>query len=421
MIERTITSARAALDRYGVEDTDTVVVGCSGGPDSAVLADVVMTLARRGRLRPVTLLYVDHGLRPGSARDGDLVARLAAAGGASVRIEAVAVDRARASLEDAARRARYGAFERVADELGARWVLLGHTATDQAETVLMRIVRGTGVAGLAGIPWQRDRYLRPLLGVSREEIEAYAAARGLETAADPMNDDQQFLRNRVRRSLLPALRSENPSADEALRRLADAAGEQREVLDYAAAQLVSAARRGGAWSAQRLAEAPRAVAKRAISLILATATDAEVGEVHLEAVRSLCEPPRHGSSTIDLPGLQVLREYDELRLLTSPNEQPGPRLRANSSVSVSGMEGPYAVRTWQSGDRMRPERLAGRSAKLSDLFAAAQVPARLRPSARVVVRQSDGLIVWAEHLGPAHGCSIQVTLTCPDLVASNKC
>lgn len=420
MIERIITSARAALDRYGVEDTDTVLVGCSGGPDSAVLADVAMTLAQRGRLRPVTLMYVDHGLRSGSARDGDLVARLAVAGGASVRIESVVVDRARASLEDAARRARYGGFERVAGELGARWVLLAHTATDQAETVLMRIVRGTGVAGLAGIPWQRDRYLRPLLGVSRDEIEAYVAARGLETAADPMNDDQQFLRNRVRASLLPALRAENPSADEALRRLADAAAEQREVLDYAAAQLMSAAGQGTVWSATVLAAAPRAVAKRAIALILASATEAEIGEVHLQAVLSLCEQPRHGSRGVDLPGLQVMREYDELRLLTPPNEQPGPRV-PDSTVSVSGADGPYLVRVWQPGDRMRPKRLEGRSAKLSDLFAGAHIPARMRPSARVVVRQSDGLIIWAEHIGPAHGCSIRVTLTCPDLVASNKC
>lgn len=416
VVESITSAVRAVLDRHGVAAGDPVVVGCSGGPDSMVLAHVAIALAQRGRLGPITVLHIDHGLRPDSARDAAVVAALASRW-ATVRTETVAVDRARASLEDAARRARYDAFERVADEIGAPWVLLAHTATDQAETVLMRIVRGTGIAGLIGIPRRRGRYLRPLLGVTREEIEAWVGVVGVATVTDPMNDDQHFARTRVRTVLLPALRAENPRVDDALRRLADAAAEQREVLDFAAGQLLAAAGRDGQWSAAALAEAPRGVAKRAISLILAAGTEVEIGEAHLEAVLALCQPPRHGSRSVDVPGARVVREYDELRVSTSPNEQPEPA----PGLAVAGPEGPYLVRAWQPGDRMRPVRLAGRSSKLSDLYAAAHIPAESRRAARVVVRQSDGVIVWAEHLGQAHGCSIRVTLTRHDLVASNKC
>src|SRR5262249_34907279 len=150
------------------------------------------------------------------------------------RIVRVDVARAGGGLEDAARRARLAALERIADEVGARWILLGHTASDQAETVLARLLRGAGPVGLAGIPAARGRVLRPLLAVSRAEVLAYVEERGLAPARDPMNEDRAFLRSRVRHDLLPLLRRENPNLDEALNRTARAMREVSEALDWAA-------------------------------------------------------------------------------------------------------------------------------------------------------------------------------------------
>lgn len=398
-----------------------MVVGCSGGADSVALADLAMSAARRGRLGRVTLLYVDHGLRDGTAGEARRVCALAAGGGAEARVERAAVEQGAASLEAAAREARYAVFDRVADECGADRLLLAHTATDQAETVLMRMLRGSGVAGLAGIPAVRGRYVRPLLEISRAELEAYLDRRGLTYVTDPMNRDLRFTRSRVRHELMPRLRRENPLVEEALCRLASAAREQREVLDFAAAELLAAARSGpGVLSVARLAGSPPAVAKRAISLAIAELDGADqrqqVGARHLRAVLELVARPEAGSCSLDLPGLRATREYDTLRLERRAAGQQMP-----PDLAVDGPDGPYRIRPWAPGDRMRPERLHGHSRKLSRLFVDAKVPRRLRERARVVVRAADGAILWAEHLGPAHGSRVQVTLTTPTPVASNKC
>src|SRR5262249_49957774 len=152
-------------------------------------------------------------------------------------------------------------------------VLLGHTASDQAETVLMRLLRGAGPGGVAGIPARRGRYFRPLLGTTRAEIERYLTRHALEAIADPMNSDPRFLRTGIREKWLPALRAENPQLDAALCRMAERATEVTELLDYAALALRAQAKSGDGdrLAVAALAAAPAAVAKRAISQAAAAA------------------------------------------------------------------------------------------------------------------------------------------------------
>lgn len=379
-----------------------LIVACSGGADSVALAAWIAAEHRAGRAGPPTLAYVDHQLRPDSATDGDRVRALGDRLGLPVRVLEVTVDRG-ASLERAARDARHAALGALADELGAR-IVLGHTASDQAETVLLRLLRGTGVAGLAGMAPVSGRLLRPLLGCWRADTEAYCRERQIPTSEDPMNADERFARVRVRRRWLPALREENPSLDAALCRLADAAREQRELLELAARALLPAA--GEPLETPVLAAAPAAAGKRALAL---AAEGAGLGleASHLEALWALCRAPAAGTVTLDLPGGRALRCYDRLRFESGAT----PEAAAPAPLEVSGPDGPYALRRWQPGDRMRPERLRGRSRKLSDLFTDARVPREQRTSARVVVRERDGAIVWAEHLGPAHGAGVEVRLT----------
>lgn len=404
---------RATLERYGPGRA--IGVACSGGPDSAVLADAAMALHRRGAIGPVTLIHVDHGLRDGSADEARVVEALAVSGGGAFVAARVDVDRERASLEDAARDARYAALDEIAAERSLTWVLVAHTASDQAETVLMRIIRGTGITGLRGIPERRGIYLRPLLSTTRDEVAAYVEAAGLGAVHDPMNADPAHLRVRVRTRWLPELRAENPSIDAALCRLATSAGEQREALDVAAAPLAA---RGGV-TIDRLAEVPDAVAKRALALAADDAGVGPLGAVHLETLLELVRRPDAGTVSLDLPGGTARREYGHLRFtqnLTDTSETPVNR----SVVRATGPRGPYLVRKWAAGDRMRPVRLKGRSRKLSDLYGDARVPRDARRRARVVVREGDGAIVWAEHIGNAHNAEVCVSLTTSTTVASNK-
>ncbi len=406
------------LEASGIGSRDRVALGCSGGIDSTALACAVGTLVAAGCLAGATLIHVDHGLRPDSPRGGRWVARLAARLGLEFRLAHVEVAR-RASIEDAAREARYEALERIARELGDVFVLLAHTASDQAETVLMRAVRGTGVAGLAGIPARRGRYLRPLLRLGRAELERYLRERGEPALEDPSNDDMGIARNRFRRRWLPELRAENPRLEEALSRLAESAKDQREVLDYAAELLRERARHAAA-RPERLAVAPLAAAPRAVtSRALAREAERILGKPlsspHVRALVELARRPAAGSVEISLPGGRGVREYGDLWLESGAGgrELPG-------DIFIEGPDGPYEVRAWRAGDRMRPARLGGRSRKLSDLYIDAKVPKRIRDGARVAVRAGDGAIVWAEHLGRAHGVEIEVTLTPPEPLTSNR-
>src|SRR5688572_13533207 len=153
---------------------DRVLVACSGGPDSLALLYALRQLAPRLRIR-LRAVYVDHGLRREAAREGARV--VAWANELDLEAEVVRVQVPRRSME-AARVARYQALEAVARARGANRIALGHTLSDQAETVLMRLLRGAGVRGLAGIPPARGPFIRPLLDVTRTETEAYCLSRG---------------------------------------------------------------------------------------------------------------------------------------------------------------------------------------------------------------------------------------------------
>jgi tRNA(Ile)-lysidine synthase len=399
-----------ALAEAGVASGDDLIVACSHGPDSLVLADILLDLRR------VTLVYVDHGLRPEARAEGDAVVAFAAARGAPAMVVPAPVVRGRGDggLEAAARRARYAALDAAADRVGARWIALAHTAGDQAETVLAGLLRGAGAAGLAGMAPARGRYLRPLIDVGRDEVAAWARARRLAPSHDAMNDDPRFLRVRLRQELLPALRRENPALDATLARTARAMRECLEAIDAAAGAI--AARRDGQarrLAAAELALAPRAVAKRALAM-QAAALGSSLEARHLEALLALAAGPPRGSRGLDLPGLSARREYGDL-LLERAGARPTP---PPPRVAIAGDRSAYEIRAWRAGDRMRPARLHGRSRKLQDLYTDAKVPTRQRREALVVVRKADGAIVWAQYLGPAVDAGVEVSLTGPDRPAS---
>ncbi|GBD23309.1 tRNA(Ile)-lysidine synthase [bacterium HR29] len=233
--------ARFAEDERLFRGARRVVAGVSGGPDSLALMVVLQALASRFRFELV-VAHFDHQLRPDSREDLEFVRRVAAERGLKcVTGEGDVAARARETrrgIEEVARELRYQFLGFVAQRERADTVAVGHTADDQAETVLLRIVRGTGIRGLRGmvpvapLPGAPAlRLVRPLLVLRRAETLAVCQAAGLEARRDPSNESLAFARNRIRRMLLPALRELNPAIERALTGLARSAAEAFEELE----------------------------------------------------------------------------------------------------------------------------------------------------------------------------------------------
>lgn len=220
-----LTMARTIARHGMLAPKDRVLVGLSAGPDSSALLHALVLLSPRLELR-VEAAHVHHGIRGERAdRDAQAARALAESLGVPFSLERVdAPARARAgrlSLEAAARELRLQALERLAAERGCNRVALGHTADDQAETVLMWVLRGTGPAGLAGIPPVRGAFIRPLLDVWRRDVLAYCRAAEIFFVEDETNRSPRFLRNRIRMEVLPYLESTvRAGVKEALVRLA---------------------------------------------------------------------------------------------------------------------------------------------------------------------------------------------------------
>ena len=197
----------ATIRRRGLlQGGETVLVAVSGGADSVALLDLLRELAPALGLT-LHAAHVDHGLRPEAGADAEFVRALCERLGIPFHLERVSVRREPPweGLEAEARRARYAALFGRAAALGAHRVATGHTADDQAETVLMRLLQGAGPRGLAGIAPARGLLIRPLLETRRAEIEAHLSARDIEYVEDATNRDLRFLRNRIRHEILPFL------------------------------------------------------------------------------------------------------------------------------------------------------------------------------------------------------------------------
>jgi len=252
-------AARALAVAGGPAAGDGLAAAVSGGADSLALLHAMRTLAgpRGWRLAVVT---VDHGLRSGSAADAGFVVDHAKALGVDARLETLApADLARhrrAGQEGAARAARYQALWRAAGELGCGWLATGHTLDDQAETVLLQLLRGAGPDGLAGMSVRSGRLLRPLLGVRRAETRGCCAAVGVDWREDPTNAEPGPLRNRVRQRLLPLLEELRPGAAGALARTAALAADERDWLDPLVAATLAATQAGPEGSGEPRRGAP---------------------------------------------------------------------------------------------------------------------------------------------------------------------
>ena len=403
-------------------------VACSGGPDSMALLHALAKLAPSRDWR-LTVLHVNHGLRAESDREQALVAETCRNLQLPLRVQRLRPRERRTGIEVWARNERYAFFARCRQGCPLDFVATAHTRDDQAETVLFHMLRGSARRGLAGIPPKRGGWLiRPMLGCSRQEVEAYLRERRLPYAVDPSNADVRFARNRIRHRLLPLLESEySPQIRRHLASLAETAREEEDWLEESAADArTRLTGLDGSLALDGIEREPAGLRARILRQ-WAERTANDVTAVH---VRGLCELSRGlRQGRLQLPGkLTVVREAGRLRF-ESPaapatvreyrhllcagqsravgagwNLRLSPPETWNGGPVAARMDDPWSavfdcsaaghdlvVRNYCAGDRIRPLGMRGHK-KVHDVFVDAKLPRTLRRGFPVV--ELNGELAW---------------------------
>lgn len=434
-----------------------VVVGISGGPDSVAMAHLLQTLGFR-----LHLAHLDHGLRPDSREDAALVRQLSRAWNLPLHLERAEVaryaDAHGLSLEAAAREVRYRFLFRVARDVGAQAVAVAHTQDDQAETVLLHLLRGSGLTGLQGMRPKTHLWdpaiplVRPFLGISRQEVLAYCREQNLPYREDPTNRDLRFTRNRIRHLLLPLLEREfHPRVRETLARMARVVQQEVEVLQALTEQawdrvVQEAGEAFVFWDVSAMRDLPagvryhlwRRMALRLRPGLEMTFADVERAEAWLATASKgpvdwfggmyLAREDRNRGITArweaDLPTRfwpQVLAA-DQVYPLPWNGEVPldqGWRLTASEALPVTALPEdlsrtpphqawvdadavgtPLYVRARRPGDRFAPLGMDGHTMKLSDFMINVKIPRRARDRWPLVVHEDT--VVWVAGHRLAH-------------------
>jgi tRNA(Ile)-lysidine synthase len=391
----------------------TLVVALSGGADSSALLDLLSRLA--GYHLRLIAAHLNHRLRGAeSDTDQEFCALLAAR--YSIPFETQRIDVAalasaqRLNLEDAGRQARIRFLDASARKHGATAVVLAHHADDQAETVLMRLLRGSGTTGLSGMAYRNERgYVRPLLEITRPEISQYLCERGLEWREDASNSDTAYLRNRIRHELLPLLEEYNPAIRAGLAATAAILGDDEALLtamtERASAGMFRTGEGSIACSIARLRLHEPALQRRILRHAFRQIAGSleGVGQRHIHAIITMIAADRP-NARLDLPhGITAMREYDRLMLIRTAGTVPDapfelviaapgcfplgggtisvaatataviPTDAGTALFDLSRTPFPWRVRTFRPGDRMIPLGMSG-SKKVKDIFIDRKIP-----------------------------------------------
>ncbi|GBD96687.1 MAG TPA: tRNA lysidine(34) synthetase TilS [Nitrospirae bacterium] len=435
-----IRKVREAIIKYSMlSGNDRVLIGLSGGPDSVCLA-VILDKLRKDFNLLLSAVYIDHGLRPGEVKKEiefckdfcnrfriDFYER-------AIDVKKFAGDEG-LNLQEAARELRYGVYEEISENIKADRIALGHNADDQAETILMRLFRGSGRKGLAGIPPKRGRIIRPLIETERKDIEAFLAGAIHESPLhsrqhfiiDSSNLKEKYSRNWIRLSLMGEIRKKYPAAVHDICRTSEIFREEDEYLELIVTKTLMRLISRKSDSSIELFLRPletieipvlRRVLRRAIE---ATKGLRGISFVHIEEIIRLIKEGKSGNR-LDLPkNIRVVREYSILKITTEKpltlsgyeiqppceikikeadivlkalfEEEGGETGDGRTSVllDAGNMTFPLGIRARAAGDFFYPLGF-GKKKKLQDFFVDEKIPRDERDITPIVVSGND--IIW---------------------------
>ena len=443
-----------------------ILVAVSGGPDSLCLLDVLWRLGY-----PLVVAHLDHGLRPEAHDEAEIVEQVAGRMKLPCTVGHVDVaefaQRRSLSIEEAAREARYSFLFQQAAQYQTQAVADGHHANDQVETVLMHILRGSGLDGLRGMDfyslpnaWSESiPLLRPLLGIWREEILAYVAQRGLQPSLDASNQDTRFYRNRLRHELTPYLENLNPGARQRIWRMADLLREDDAVLETqvdAAWQACCCETGAGfvAFDAVGLQAQPLAIQRRLVRRGIARLRHGlrNIDYVSIERALNFLRLPTRSNQRDLVAGLRLELQQGRLWLANWETDLPGtgwPQIEPGCQLQLSvpgeislpdgwrlyakalamneqvyqqattnpdpfqawldyeRLEKPLLVRARQAGDRFQPLGMKEHSLKLADFMVNRKLPRRARQGWPLVL--SGEQIAWVPGYHPGEPAAIQAS------------
>jgi len=413
------------------------IVAFSGGGDSLCLLHLLCRWMNSTGSNKIEAVHVDHGLRQNSGEEALRIQKLAESLGVTCHLLKVAV--ARGNVQEEARKSRYRALGKQCRDASASWLATAHTLTDQSETLLMRVIRGTGVRGLGGMrevgpnPFcEGALMIRPLLKNTREEVQSYLKKHELQPIQDDSNSTDRYLRNRIRHHLLPLLRQENPAIEQTLARLAQNCQEESDALD-SWVELIENEK------TVLFKKLPTGVLHRLIQHLYRQ----EIGHHnldrhHVERIAQLLTD-QTGSRAIDLPHGKVERCYDKIYWVKKNACDPLVELQSiqiddvgevclsdgralsvkysdnqEKKLLLGRIQFPLTVRSVQPGDRMAIGN--GKHKKVARILIDAKVPVRYRRVVPVVLMEGELLLIVGVQRAAGWGPTLnekglEVTLT----------
>lgn len=404
---------------------DKLLVMLSGGPDSVCLAHLLVhAVANAG----VSALHVNYGLREEADDDERFCRELCEALGIELFTQQVSLSGKR-NMQADARECRYRLAESVRQRERLDLIATGHTLSDQAETVIYRLAASPGRRALLGMRAREGRVVRPLLGVTREEVLGYLTDLGLQWREDVTNRDLTYARSRIRERVIPELKRINSAAEQNIAATRDALSDEAEVLDKLVSDAVDTLGVKGcnpSLDGKRLVQLPKALQRLVIRKMAESVAGDEfpLSASRADEIIGLCD--REGSVGIDLGPVRVVSEYGILRFYVAQSEippleelslpVPGVCVFGEWEVKCDVLDSPppmssvdstkdrdqalldadclgdeVTVRPWAEGDRLRPLGMEG-TKSLQDLFTDEKVPRSLRT--RLPVVESDGAVAW---------------------------
>jgi tRNA(Ile)-lysidine synthase len=415
---------------------DRVVVAVSGGPDSVCLLHLLLQISQELNLQ-LFVAHLNHMLREEAIQEEKFVRELARKHSLpfySERIEVAKLLKKGETLEEGARRIRYDFLRRAGERFSAAKIALGHNADDLVETVLLNLIRGTGIRGMRGIPPMRKEgsitFIRPLINIWREEITDYLREKNIPYMIDRSNLSLQFTRNRIRHQVIPLLEEINPKVKLAIHRLAEIAGEINSYIEEEARKGKEKILEGKSESSLYIKISPLlafhpALQKEILRSILDEFSTYEIGREEIEKILGVGK----SGGAITLPGrIEVRRvgdvlqfkkgregkiEYEIALNIPGSTSIPEARLRIEAEIieknylikdatcrevtlDMDGIKGGLIARNWRRGDRFIPLGM-GNEKKLQDIFVDKKIPREERRRIPIICDEEG--IVWVVGVG----------------------